>query len=409
MTWTGERQLRLASETAPARPGIACIVPLYQEQDIAADTVRFWHDLASQGLFDLVVVVTTAKEQAEPGGTTTHDIAQAELARLGECDRLALVQCSEVTRFRASQLNLAVQHAHATINTSGSGELWIGVYNADSRPQPQTFAELRLAVADDPATRVYQQLVDYVVPGRDGVKVAAVGNAVLQTWWTMGTYPGRSARGRSGHGAWAKTAPYSTFGHGEFIRSDLLETLGGFPDFAYADGLLLGWICRLAGEPIGLLASRDIAEVPRNAQDLVTQQTAWLRGLLNFNATVAWCRQQGLLKLSDAEVKLLRVQHLAIPAAWGLSTAAVTAGLLITGRRVLSGKGTAADYAGLLGLLTYPLIPALVPTSSHHRVTPLSQRALGTLVSWQVEGLAFWPALRSHLLRNQQAPQKTPR
>jgi hypothetical protein len=65
-----------------------------------------------------------------------------------------------------------------------------------------------------------------------------------------------------------------------------MDDIGGFPDFAYADGLLLGWICRLAGEPIGLLASRDIAEVPCSATDILTQQTAWLRGLLNFGATV---------------------------------------------------------------------------------------------------------------------------
>jgi hypothetical protein len=150
---------------------------------------------------------------------------------------------------------------------------------------------------------------------------------------------------------WSRTAPYSTFGHGEFARLDFIDHIGGFPDFAYADGLLLGWICRLAAEPIGLLASRDVAEVPRSARDLLTQQTAWLRGLLNFGATVRWCRERGVLRLPDSEVRLLRAQHLAIPVAWGLSTIAVTAGILSASRRLWRGKSAAYDLAVVGGLV----------------------------------------------------------
>jgi hypothetical protein len=120
----------------------------------------------------------------------------------------------------------------------------------------------------------------------------------------MSHYVARNVRGRSGATVWSRTAPYSTFGHGEFARADFLDRIGGFPDFAYADGLLFGWICRLAGEPLGLLAARDVAEVPRSAADLILQQRAWLRGLLNFDATVRWCREHVLLGLPEREVKL---------------------------------------------------------------------------------------------------------
>lgn len=391
---------------------VVCVVPLYVEEELAAETVAFWVSVAEQKLCDQVLLVTTVKEEPRQGGRSTHEVCERELERLGaDPERIALLHCQEVTRFRASQLNLAVEHARARFlpEVENSSRLWIGVYNADSRPQHETFAELDERVADDGTTRLFQQLVDYVVPERGRAGSVAVGNAVLQTWWTWSHYVARNRRGRPGGTVWSRTAPYSTFGHGEFARLDFLDHIGLFPDFAYADGLLLGWIARLAGEPIGLLASRDVAEVPRRARDLLTQQTAWLRGLLNFDATARWCREQGVLRLSPLEVRFLRAQHLAIPVGWGLSTVALAASGAAVARRARRGEAAAHDLAVVAALVSYPVTPALVSTAASLRGVPLSRRVRGVLASWPLEGLAFWPALLSHLGRNQRAPAKTPR
>lgn len=388
---------------------LVCVVPVYLEQDLAEDTARFWHGLAQRNLFDLVVIVSTVKEQSD-GEPSTHELIAAELDRLGaDSERIMLLQCETGGRFRAPQLDLAVEYTRQRLadDIDGGAQMWVGVYNADSRPQASTFTELAERICTDPDVRMFQQLVDYVAPGRGPASLVAVGNSVLQTWWTLSHYVGRNARGRLGTSVWSRTSPYSTFGHGEFVRADFLTLIGGFPDFAYADGLLLGWICRLAGEPIGLLASRDIAEVPRSGRDLLTQQTAWLRGLLNFGATTRWCRKNGLLRLNGSEVMLLRLQHMAIPVAWGFSTITVFAALAACGRRVWRGQSTAYDLAVMGGLVSYPVLPALVPTADqHHR---LGRRIVGSLMSWPVEGLAFWPALGSRLRRSQLAPAKTPR
>ncbi|GLX06596.1 hypothetical protein [Microbispora sp. NBRC 16548] len=397
---------------AGAEPRVVCIVPLYLEQDLVAETVRFWHELAQQNLVDQVLLVTTAKERSERE-TTTRDLVDAELRRRGTGgDRITLLHCEQVTRYRAAQLNLAVEWARARFLREGSQEtamIWIGVYNADSRPEKSTFTELRGRIAAEPSTRIFQQLVDYVVPERGRPDPVAVGNALLQTWWTLSHYVGRNRRGYPGTTVWSRTSPYSTFGHGEFVRLDFLDDIGGFPDFAYADGLLLGWIGRLMVEPIGLLASRDVAEVPRSAADLITQQTAWMRGLLNFPTTVDWCRRQGLLRLPKHEVWLLRAQHLAIPLSWGLSTAAVMAALAALARQIGRGQTSAYDLAILAGLAAYPAIPALAPVADPHREISRGRRVLGAVRSWPLEGLAFWPALGSHLQRSQRAPAKTPR
>jgi hypothetical protein len=58
-----------------------CVIPMYLEQDIVTDTVRFWHDLAQRTALSQVVFVTTAKEQAG-GGAMTQTLVAAELAVL---------------------------------------------------------------------------------------------------------------------------------------------------------------------------------------------------------------------------------------------------------------------------------------------------------------------------------------
>jgi hypothetical protein len=394
--------------TSDAR--VVCVVPMFQETDLAEDTVRFWRQVLQEKAVDAVVLVTTVKESNQAGPTTHALLQEALAADTGEADTLVLLHCEEAFPYRAAQLDLAVEWAKDRFNgADGTESLWIGVYNADSRPQAETFEELRSQIAAAPKVRLFQQLVDYVVPDREGTGRVAAGNSVLQSWWTLSHYVSRNAQGQAGDTVWSRTSPYSTFGHGEFIRSDFLASIGGFPRYAYADGLLLGWVARLADEPIGLLMSRDIAEVPRTARDLVLQQTAWLRGLLNFGITVEWCRSQGLLRLSDQDVRLLRARHLAIPVAWGLSTAVVTAGIATGAHRVIRGRSSASDLATMAALAAYPVVPGLVATTQQQRAMGLGRRVAGVLASWPVEGLAFWPALHGHLRHGHQAPAKTPR
>lgn len=404
----GERSGTGSALSGGAR--VVAVVPMYEETALAEDTVRFWRRALRAKTVDAVVLVTTAKETAS-GRASTHTLLREVLAA-GEEDHedLVLLHCQEVCPYRAAQLDMAVAWARDRFASADeANELWIGVYNADSRPHLDTFDELRSAIGADPGVRVFQQLVDYVVPDREGAGAVAAGNSVLQTWWTLSHYVARNERGRRGNSLWSRTSPFSTFGHGEFIRADFLQMIGGFPRYAYADGLLLGWVARLAREPIGLLVNRDVAEVPRTGRDLVLQQTAWLRGLLNFGVTVEWCREQNLLRLPASEVRLLKARHLAIPVAWGLSTAAVATGIVAEVHRVIHKRSSAADLAAMAALAAYPVIPGLVATTQQQRALGRGRRAAGVLASWPMEGLAFWPALYGHLRHGQQAPAKTPR
>src|SRR5437588_11538965 len=60
--WSAARLSSIATGAVDGCHGLVIVVPMYQEQEIAADTVDYWRRLAQLVEVDEVVFVTTAKE-----------------------------------------------------------------------------------------------------------------------------------------------------------------------------------------------------------------------------------------------------------------------------------------------------------------------------------------------------------
>lgn len=389
-------------------PAIHIIVPLYREELLVPSIVAFWCERCEQDRSLRVQLVTTDKE-GDAAGTTADEVRRC-LAE-GPVPGVEHVHVREVHDFRAAQLNAAVERVRRSSRRSPQAP-WIGVYNADSRPSPATFRELRAAIARDGTTRAYQQLAQYVVPDSRPASMFMESFAALQTWWTYTRYFGRNTRARSSVRWWARTSPFSTFGHGEFFRVDLLDEIGGFPDFAYADGLLVGWLVRFGDDNIGLLASPDFAEVPRRPGLIVGQHRAWMRGLLNVRTAAHSNLRLKEGPLRPVERRLLVTAHLAVPVAWGLRP--LLASLSGVHALVQLARGSRTEgVITLAALLGYAVVPQLA--SPAFRRTPSASRrrlrtrqllcAPATLV---LDGLGFvgaaWDAATSN-----GPPPKTPR
>jgi hypothetical protein len=407
--WRASRLTMLQSAGTASGPRIDVIVPLYEEQPLVVQIVGFWRGRCAEDARLCVQLVTTEKEGSGEG--TTAALVRDELARTpgrGVEHR----HVAEVHHFRAVQLNAAVDAVRRCTDCAADA-IWIGVYNADSQPSASTFAELRTMIATDPATRAYQQLAQYVVPRSRPASTLMESFAALQTWWTYTTYFARNQRARSAGGWWARTSPFSTFGHGEFFRLDLLDEVGCFPDFAYADGLLVGWLVRLNGDGIGLLASPDVAEVPRRPRQIVGQHRAWIRGLLNARAAERNAPRPG--GLSDIERHVLVATHLAIPVAWGLRPpCAALSALWAVGQLIRGSRREGMLVLGALALFAF--VPQLASRALAQPVAKrgasrrrLLRRLLGTPSTLVIDGLGFWPAAWDAARADRPAPPKTPR
>ncbi len=407
--WRAARLKMLQSAGTATGPRIHVIVPLYEEQPLVAQLVGFWCGRCAEDPRIRVQLVTTEKEGSGEG--TTAALVRDELARVPGRG-VEHLHVAEMHPFRAIQLNAAVD-AVRRCSECATDAIWIGVYNADSQPSASTFAELRSVIASDPATRAYQQLAQYVVPQSRPASMLMESFAALQTWWTYTTYFARNQRARSATGWWARTSPFSTFGHGEFFRLDLLDEIGGFPDFAYADGLLVGWLVRLNGDDIGLLASPDVAEVPRRPRQIVGQHRAWIRGLLNVRAAARNAPRRG--GPSGIERHVLVATHLAIPVAWGLRSPCAALSALWAIDQLIRGsrrEGTlvlsALAFFAFVPQLASPVLaqPVAKRGASRHR---LLRRLVGAPTTLVVDGLGFWPAVWDATVADRPAPPKTPR
>lgn len=382
------------------------VVPLYREQELVASTVEFWRERCASDPELHVALVTTEKEGSEAGTTAALTRAAVEAAAV---DRLRHMHVREVHPYRAVQLNAAVDAVRAA-TIGAPAPAWIGVYNADSRPCASTFDELRFAIAAEPELRAYQQLAQYTVPELRPASRMMESFAALQTWWTYTSWAARVRRGQSGTRGWA--APFSTFGHGEFVRLDALDAIGGFPDFAYADGLLLGWMLLFAGYRVEMLASPDFAEVPRDPAELVRQHRAWIRGLLNVRAAA---RRASRRADAAASPRAVVAGQLGIVAGWGLRPFAAL-GMAAWGVERLSRADARASGGAALGaLVLYCAVPQLAsalyrrsPGHDVSRLRPLPMRLrqlLGAPATLLLDGLGAGPALWDALTSDQPPPK----
>lgn len=405
--WLADRPRWADATTIP----INVLVPLYQEQELVASVVAYWRERCEEDPELHVYLVTTDKEGAAE--ETTAALTQQVLVAT-PTPRLKHIHVTEVHAYRAVQLNAGVE-AIRNASATPADATWVGVYNADSRPCPSTFAELRFAIEQRPDVRAYQQFAQYVVPESRPSSVLMEAFAALQTWWTYTSWFARAARGTSPVRAWARTAPFSTFGHGEYVRLDALDEIGGFPAFAYADGLLLGWLLRFAGDTLGLLASPDFAEVPRNPAEIVRQHRAWIRGLLNVRAAAHHADRGSAGRTARRAVV---AGHLAIATSWGLRPLLVLSAAVWGVGQVRTGARRDGS-AMLAALVLYSAFPQLVSVAYRRLpgqdVAELAPRPMrvrqlaGAPVTMLLDGLGFAPAARDAMTSGGAPPPKTRR
>lgn len=408
-----ERRMVVSRGAADASDAeVTVIVPVYDEASIAEEMVDHWARLVQEVGGVRVTFVTTAKEEGGPGST------HAALERAdGVVDRpLTIQRCDTIHRFRCKQLDLVLDVLARAVPPDRRSRHWIAVYNADSKPEPATFTELKQRAEEGQHVRAYQQLVRYHRPATRPSPWYMSGFPAYQTWWTETRYFARQQRGLR-PSWWGRVSPYSTFGHGEFLRLDLALEMGSFPSYAYADGILLGWELRAARERIGLLAARDWAETPRSIRHLVLQHRAWMRGL--FGSPEVFLRPRPGLpnRLSRGDRRVLVAQHTAVVSLWGLRPFVAAAGLAALTSSVWRHPRAIVPLIAIFG--AYLAVPAIayqrrvahsMPTAETYAQSErLATMVLSAGVVTLVDGAALPLALYDHLFGRSRPPRKTPR
>ncbi len=179
--------------------------------------------------------------------------------------------------------------------------VYFGVYNADSAPSLKTL----IALGTDALSyyqknkrypEVYQQIAAYVKNFASysetpkGYLLQA--SSIVQTRWALGSeipmlrkhsnfWEKRDKKLSLLEKLFKEPSAYCV-GHGLFIRYDILQNIGYFPDETMNEDLALGFYLCLKKIPIRPIATLENVENPETIVSLIKQKAMWFWGMIDY-------------------------------------------------------------------------------------------------------------------------------
>jgi hypothetical protein len=322
--WKRRERERFAAGTAASAAGCRffLLVPALREQNIIESTLDHLRELRYPAdRFEIIVAV----DGKEDGERTTADVVDEYVRRNPDGPPVTVVSYDGPEQRRSMQLNAALEYLHRRIGHGLDERVIVGVYDADSRPEPETLAYIGGQLAESPGTLAFQQTVTYLANHDELVDHPLVhANAVYQSLWNyifeiprLLASQQRLAAERPAARKPLRFPPYC-MGHGEFFDIRALDAVGGFPRTGPCDGIQIGFALSRAGIGITPVPFDDSCQSPTAPSGIFRQHTFWYSGTLQF---FRWYRPDP----PDAATVLPVLCHTAHSAKWLLRPVAFAA------------------------------------------------------------------------------------
>lgn len=191
---------------------------------------------------------------------------------------------------KVGQLNAALRWWSAGHGGKRGAPVYVGVYDADSKPDPAAFQTMAQVIGAETSTgrplpEIFQQVSCYCrgMGALRGMRAALrLSDAIAQTRWALGfeydlfrRYTRQAASGR------LRPLAYC-IGHGCFVSLDFLERIDGFPTLSPNDDLALGYQASLLGAQVRPVPALDYCDVAPDSLSSVRQSRFWFHGSARF-------------------------------------------------------------------------------------------------------------------------------
>lgn len=320
----------------PARvPRIVVLLPMLREQAGVRDACRRFAAAVADRPNVEIVLITSRSEQRRP---TTAEVAAPVLAELDAAAGRPLfrhVDAPGSAGTKVAKLNLAV----AGIAPDPGRETYVGVYDADSDPDPRVldWVEAETARPGRRPPAVYQQVSCYcrnLATLSGGRGVLALADALAQTRWALGfEYPLYARYSRAVRAGTLRPLAYCV-GHGCFVSLSFLDRIGGFPTRSATDDLALGYVASALGAEIAPVPALDYCEVAPDPVRSVRQSRFWFSGSARFWRDLRHAQRDLGARPTPAQRVALHLDGAGRNAAWaGRGPAWVLALALAAGHR----------------------------------------------------------------------------
>src|SRR5215467_8718227 len=290
----------------PRAPVFLHLVPAYQEPAIGA-TLRA---LLGSRYPDskLHVAVITKQEEDE----TPHPAMEASTAELVRRFRLELPPWQQKMLSvlvmpgrgrKAHQLNWALrpENLAAVVGEDiDASRVWVGVSDADSIPDRNAFRWIAADVLQDRGHEAYQG-VTLSLANFDRLDVRGRVCAVQQSSIFIRVSIARLINERRRIEAFARLCERAPrlgrllrpvfelcfrrsqicLGHNQFVRLDILRSLGGFPTSGATEDSTLGYALGARGVLMAAMPLLELVDMPESSAGMIRQNARWYKGVLD--------------------------------------------------------------------------------------------------------------------------------
>jgi hypothetical protein len=300
----GEEALAADART----PVFLTLVAAYQEPGIAA-TLGGLLDLRYPPDRARCAVITKADEDAAPHPAMPESTGALCRQFLGDLPAYDAKRATHLTMpgpgRKAEQLNWALRpEALAQVlegNAADPSRVFVGVFDADSIPDPDT---LRWIAGEELAGRgglAYQgvtlSLANWEALGVRG-RICAVQQSSIFTRVSLARLVNEvrrirliqraTARLPGALGRWVRPVlelclrrSQICLGHQQFVRLDVLQGLGGFPTRGATEDSALGYMLGARGILIRPMPMIELTDLPETKEKIVRQNARWYKGVLD--------------------------------------------------------------------------------------------------------------------------------
>lgn len=287
-----------------------------------------------------IVVITTEKEEFEAKSldgqnrqstiSVAKEMVENKNLELGKQIFLHF-HYPQIVGKKADQLNFALQEIDRLYLAPSADKTFIGVYDADSRPDVRTFEFIAWDVANsiqqkETMPQAYQQIPLYfknfhtLARTFEGWLLRL--EALYQTRWALGyeipNYRSQTLLLNSSlrvSSFWNSRLCY-LIGHGCFLRLDIIRQVGSFPTYSPAEDLTLGNILSLLGIPIKTIPFFDLCEVPESLSILFHQSRVWFATSMTIFETIHRLQTSLKSRASETRAFYLALQRSIMHVSW---------------------------------------------------------------------------------------------
>ena len=302
----GELPTEERLERDPATPVFLHLVPAFQEPDIAVTVQALVASRYPHGRLHVVVITKEEEERApHPAmGVSTGELVRRLRETLPPYQQKRLSQVAMPGPGRkAHQLNWALRPEvlrEILAEETDPSRVFVGVSDADSIPDPDTYRWIAHRELGGQGSLAYQgiplSLANYDRLTIRG-KICAIQQSSIFIRVSIARLLNEVKRvrllarltERLPRLAWLVRPTFELFfrrsqiclGHNQFVRLDLMQSLGGFPTSGATEDSTLGYALGRRGILIQALPMVEVTDLPETSEGVIRQNARWYLGVLD--------------------------------------------------------------------------------------------------------------------------------